>query len=325
MGLQARREGMPSPRCEARAGAGRSGTGAAGNRGGTHRVQPTAARLHPAAGRWTRVVGWLALALFVAVAVAPRAAGHTPAVEPAATPVASPIVRLHIVAHSDAARDQAVKLQVRDALLPLLTAAVAGARTPEQVLDRVAGVAPQLEDRAEAVVRRAGLPYAVRVEIGSFPFDRRQLDGFVYPAGTYPAVRVVLGSGQGHNFWCVLFPGLCRLGDGGPAVAGADPAMAAAPADAVAASAPGTPAGVGAPAPGTGAAASGPSPQPPDLVGTAGAGVGAASAASGPAAVDASRAGTPPATRWFLVEWWRGSIGRWWASLAASQRAAAAR
>ena len=333
MDARAPREAPRTPRRDPRAGIGPVGTGAAANGDGVHHGQPAAARRpltagrtgarpQPGVGRWLRVAGWLALALFVAVTLGPRAAGHTPAVEPAASPPVPPIVRLHVVAHSDAARDQAVKLQVRDALLPLVTAAAAGVRTPEEVLQRVAAMAPQLEGRAEAVVRQAGLSYGARVEIGSFAFDRRELGGFVYPAGTYPAVRVVLGSGRGHNFWCVLFPGLCRVGDGGPAGTGADPATAVEPLGAVAAGASGTSARLATPVPGSGGEAASATPQA--LAGGAYAAPdGTAAGTADTAAVDPAGAGRPPETRWFLLEWWRGSVGSWWASLAAWQRAAA--
>ncbi|WP_169312830.1 stage II sporulation protein R [Thermaerobacter marianensis] len=293
-------------------------------------------------GRWLKMMAWLALAIGVAALLGPRVAGYAPAVEPAVAAVdategaagaaepAPPVVRLHIIANSDSAQDQALKLQVRDALVPILVDAVAGARTPEEALARAARIAGRLEDRARAVVRQAGYGYGVRVETGTFAFDRRRLGDAVYPAGTYAAVRVVLGTGQGHNFWCVLFPGLCGLGDAGPAAGAAgNPAGTVTggtvPGDAVAGAGAQPKAGGAV----TVAAAGGAAPDagPPAGAGAAGAGAGAAHGAAGTAGSADGTAwqGATPQPRWFFLEWWRASVGRWWASLAWSPRAAAAR
>lgn len=40
-------------------------------------------------------------------------------------------------------------------------------------------------------------------------FPTRQYEGGALPAGTYQALRVVIGSGEGKNWWCVVFPSLC--------------------------------------------------------------------------------------------------------------------
>ncbi|EKP95891.1 stage II sporulation protein R, SpoIIR family [Thermaerobacter subterraneus DSM 13965] len=306
-------------------------------------------------GRWLRVLGWLALATVVAAGLGPRLAAHGPAgaspARPAgvATPVGAaasmaaapaqpvpPILRLHIVANSDDPEDQAVKLQVRDALLPVLAQVVAGATTPDDALARVDRQAERLEARAEAVLRSAGFHYDARVETGRFPYAARRLGETVYPAGVYPAVRVVLGEGAGHNFWCVLFPGLCWLGDGGSAQAGtlagsAQDRGGALPApEAVAPATPGGGEGAGVtPAP---AGRDGTAGVPHPAGGSGAAEVAGALAAPGAAApswspVQAGGDGTAwqaaPAPRWFLLEWWQARIGRWWASLGWAQRASA--
>ena len=34
-------------------------------------------------------------------------------------------------------------------------------------------------------------------------------DTFTLPAGIYEALRITIGEGEGHNWWCVAFPSLC--------------------------------------------------------------------------------------------------------------------
>ncbi|NPV29709.1 MAG: stage II sporulation protein R [Firmicutes bacterium] len=118
------------------------------------------------------------------------------------------LIRLHIIANSDEARDQAVKYRVRDALIESLKPRLKGLNYREvktyleQNRVRIAKIAAQ-------AAAASGFSYPVRVEVGRFEFPARAYGDVVYPAGRYEAVRVVLGKGEGSNWWCVLFPPLC--------------------------------------------------------------------------------------------------------------------
>lgn len=120
------------------------------------------------------------------------------------------VLRMHVIANSDSAEDQAVKLKVRDAVLAAGKDVFDGSVTAadaETVLDSEKQV---LQTAAETVLRENGFDYGVRVEIGKDFFNTRTYDGKVtLPAGEYEAVRVILGEGNGQNWWCVMFPPLC--------------------------------------------------------------------------------------------------------------------
>lgn len=118
-----------------------------------------------------------------------------------------PILRLHVVAHSDSAEDQAAKLAVRDALLQEFAPAGSIAEAENIVLHS----GPALQAAAEAALREAGCGYGAQLQLGTFAFPERVYGKAVYPAGDYRALRVVLGAGAGQNWWCVLFPPLCIL------------------------------------------------------------------------------------------------------------------
>ena len=120
------------------------------------------------------------------------------------------VLRMHVIANSDSAEDQAVKLKVRDAVLAagkdLFDGSVSAAEA-ETVLD---SEKQMLQQAAETVLRENGFSYGARVEIGKDFFNTRTYDGKVtLPAGEYEAVRVILGEGEGQNWWCVMFPPLC--------------------------------------------------------------------------------------------------------------------
>ena len=111
--------------------------------------------------------------------------------------VADKLVRLHILANSDSAHDQAVKLRVRDDLLAKMKELETVPR-PEQ-----------LAEWANCSLAEQGEVISARAEQVRMYFDTREYETFALPAGYYEAIRIVLGEGNGQNWWCVLFPPLC--------------------------------------------------------------------------------------------------------------------
>ena len=119
------------------------------------------------------------------------------------------IVRLHVVANSDAPEDQAVKLQVRDAVLDTLQEGMADLTDPEKALAYAQEMIPKLTRRCNEVLLQAGFDETVRITVGPGEFPLRLYDTFRLPSGVYQALKVVIGEGQGRNWWCVVFPELC--------------------------------------------------------------------------------------------------------------------
>ena len=120
--------------------------------------------------------------------------------------LSSRMIRLHVVAASDAPADQARKLAVRDALLPEIAALTAGCADAEAAAKALEAGLPALRKTAFWALD-TGEP--VNATLTEEPFPRRQYDTFSLPAGSYRALRVTLGAGAGHNWWCVAFPALC--------------------------------------------------------------------------------------------------------------------
>ena len=118
--------------------------------------------------------------------------------------LAEKTIRLHVVANSDSAEDQAQKLQVRDAVLEKV------AQITETCSDAASAkreIALHIDEIREAAQKET--VYDVQVRLGTEQFETRYYDTFTLPAGEYPALRVNLGKAQGHNWWCVVFPSLC--------------------------------------------------------------------------------------------------------------------
>jgi len=123
--------------------------------------------------------------------------------------LAGQVLRLHVVANSDSETDQTLKLAVRDTVLAQATPLLDGLTDPQTA---EAALVPHLEELAQAgqsVLTRAGCTHDVSVSIENLWFPTRSYDSFSLPAGSYRALRVVIGDGAGQNWWCVVFPPLC--------------------------------------------------------------------------------------------------------------------
>ncbi len=123
--------------------------------------------------------------------------------------IADSLVRLHIIANSDSAQDQAVKLNVRDAVIAAMREKFAGIESPAQAEKIISENIPYIEDIANSVLRKQGYGYHAVASVGNYSFPVKQYQNITLPAGNYDALRLVLGEGGGKNWWCVMFPPLC--------------------------------------------------------------------------------------------------------------------
>ena len=119
------------------------------------------------------------------------------------------MVRLHVVADSDSEADQALKLMVRDAILNELSPRLSATEDPQSAQLIIKRSLPQLCKVAEETLKAHGCTDSVSAALVSESFPTRDYDSFSLPAGDYTALRVTIGSGEGHNWWCVVFPPLC--------------------------------------------------------------------------------------------------------------------
>ena len=121
--------------------------------------------------------------------------------------IAPEILRFHVLANSDSPEDQALKLEVKDLLLE----AIPAQPTKEAVSSYIMFHSEELEALAEDYMASQGYSYPAVISLETCDFPQKSYGDMTFPAGTYDAVRVVIGAGNGQNFWCVLYPALCYL------------------------------------------------------------------------------------------------------------------
>lgn len=115
------------------------------------------------------------------------------------------LVRLHVIAVSDEAEEQEIKLRVRDSVLAYLEPRLEGADDAAEARELISAEL----DGIKAAAETAAEGREVSVTLSREYYPTRDYGSFAMPAGSYESLRVVLGEGEGHNWWCVVFPPLC--------------------------------------------------------------------------------------------------------------------
>lgn len=123
--------------------------------------------------------------------------------------VCSEVLRLHIPANSDSEEDQAIKLRLRDYVLSEFSGELGECGNLEEAEEKARELLPEIERKSTEFLEENGFSYGAKAELVTMDFTTREYDRLILPAGKYRAIRITLGSGEGHNWWCVIFPQLC--------------------------------------------------------------------------------------------------------------------
>jgi stage II sporulation protein R len=120
-------------------------------------------------------------------------------------------IRLRILANSNSDADQAIKREIRDEVNAQITEWVLELEDINTARDVIQNQLVNLEAIVQNVLDNHNVDQSFTIEFGDVQFPSKVYGNYVYPAGTYEAVLITLGDGEGENWWCVLFPPLCFL------------------------------------------------------------------------------------------------------------------
>ena len=119
------------------------------------------------------------------------------------------LIRLHVVANSDSADDQQIKLQVKDAIVNYLQPVMENFSSKEAAMAYVKENLTALQAVANRALDTLGVTDRAKVSFQPEEFLTRVYETFSLPAGVYDALRIEIGDAEGENWWCVVFPSLC--------------------------------------------------------------------------------------------------------------------
>lgn len=123
--------------------------------------------------------------------------------------IAKRILRFHVIANSDSEEDQALKLKIRDRIGSYLQQELKEVDSLEECIKVVEADKMQIEDCAKEVMAEEGYSYPVAAKVAEVEFPVKTYGMYTFPSGTYQALEVIIGSGRGHNWWCVMYPNMC--------------------------------------------------------------------------------------------------------------------
>lgn len=123
--------------------------------------------------------------------------------------ISDQVFRLHILANSDSAEDQQLKLKVRDEILKKGEKVFASSNSLEETIELCKDNIALFQQTAEKCLKDNGSDYDVKVYVDKEYFNTREYDEITLPSGIYNALKIEIGQGKGHNWWCVMFPAIC--------------------------------------------------------------------------------------------------------------------
>ena len=123
--------------------------------------------------------------------------------------IAKKLIRFHVIANSDSDKDQALKLKVRDEILKYIAPKLEQSKSIEESRKILRENDAKIKSIAKAVIEKNGYKYDVKSTLGQENFPVKTYGDITLPQGEYEAYRVIIGSGEGKNWWCVMFPPLC--------------------------------------------------------------------------------------------------------------------
>lgn len=123
--------------------------------------------------------------------------------------IAEKIIRFHVIANSDSTEDQQLKLAVRDAIGQEMGKSLEGVTDKEACETILTEQLSRIEQTADAVIAEAGYQYKTQAYLTTTEFPVKSYGDYTFPAGEYEALELVIGAGEGHNWWCVMYPNMC--------------------------------------------------------------------------------------------------------------------
>lgn len=123
--------------------------------------------------------------------------------------ISEEVFRLHILANSDSTEDQQLKLKVRDEILKKGETVFASSNSLDETIKLCKDNITLFQQTAEQCLKDHGSNYSVKVYVDKEYFNTRKYDEITLPSGIYNALKIEIGQGKGHNWWCVMFPAIC--------------------------------------------------------------------------------------------------------------------
>ena len=123
--------------------------------------------------------------------------------------ISDKVIRFHVLANSDSDEDQNLKVKVKNDVIKYMYDKLNECDDIDKSRGIILGEMENLKEIAEKKIAEEGYEYDVKIVLGNENFPQKRYGEVVLPHGEYEALRIIIGEGEGHNWWCVMFPPLC--------------------------------------------------------------------------------------------------------------------
>ncbi|NLK94327.1 MAG: stage II sporulation protein R [Clostridiales bacterium] len=123
--------------------------------------------------------------------------------------VKNSIIRFHVIANSDSDEDQKLKLRIKDKVIDNIYPFLKESKTIEESREIIKSKENDIIEIANSIIKENGYDYKVEIKLERDNFPEKSYGSIILPQGNYEAFKIIIGSGEGKNWWCVMFPPLC--------------------------------------------------------------------------------------------------------------------
>ena len=120
-------------------------------------------------------------------------------------------IRLRVIANSNSSYDQQIKLEVRDAIQLNLYNLLKETKGIEEARNIINNNLDDISNNVKEILEKENYNHNYTISFGQNYFPEKKYKGITYKEGYYESLVITLGSGEGDNWWCVLFPPLCLI------------------------------------------------------------------------------------------------------------------
>lgn len=121
------------------------------------------------------------------------------------------LIRFHVLANSDSDEDQNLKLKVKDKIIEYLYPYLEKTDSLDEARKIIIQKEENILNITKEIIKENGYDYDARVELTNDNFPDKSYGNIILPQGGYEALRIIIGKGEGKNWWCVMFPPLCFI------------------------------------------------------------------------------------------------------------------
>ena len=123
--------------------------------------------------------------------------------------ISDKVIRLHIPANSNTSFDQEIKIKVKEEIFEYLNEILINSESFEESKMIINESLNIIENKANMILLKEGADYKAEALVKENYFNKKEYGDYILPPGEYESLYIKLGSGEGENWFCAIYPSIC--------------------------------------------------------------------------------------------------------------------